>query len=196
MLRHSLFHRDELARRKFEWERTFGENFQNLQAEYDNAKIIWDSKLKNMERSGKQELLLAQRNSAAEKKKLESSIVHLESRIAMLEDVINNPDQTEVADSHDETELDLNEPARARATVAVDDELPDPSADDGSPTLSPSNAGDAKLILQLQEENQKLAESKRTAQLKYGQNIFLSSTSVLQRPKFDFRARVHVDSHF
>jgi hypothetical protein len=196
VLRHSLFHRDELARRKFEWERTFGENFQNLQAEYDNAKIIWDSKLKNMERSGKQELLLAQRNSAAEKKKLESSIVHLESRIAMLEDVINNPDQTEVADSHDETELDLNEPARARATVAVDDELPDPSADDGSPTLSPSNAGDAKLILQLQEENQKLAESKRTAQLKYGQNIFLSSTSVLQRPKFDFRARVHVDSHF
>lgn len=196
MLRHSLFHRDELARRKFEWERTFGENFQNLQAEYDNAKIIWDSKLKNMERSGKQELLLAQRNSAAEKKKLESSIVYLESRIAMLENVINNPDQTEVADSHDETELDLNEPARARATVAVDDELPDPSADDGSPTLSPTNAGDAKLILQLQEENQKLAESKRTAQLKYGQNIFLSSTSVLQRPKFDFRARVHVDSHF
>ncbi len=195
MLWHLLFLRDELARRKFEWERTFGENFQNLQAEYDNAKIIWDSKLKNMERSGKQELLLAQRNSAAEKKKLESSISHLESRIAMLEDVINNPDETEVADSHDETDLHQNAPALVLATVAADDDIepPDPNADDGSPALSPSNAGNAKLILQLQEENQKLAESKRTAQLKYEKNIFLSSTSVLLRSKIDFRSRVHVD---
>jgi hypothetical protein len=186
VLWHSLFLRDELARRKFEWERTFGENFQNLQAEYDNAKIIWDSKLKNMERSGKQELLLAQRNSATEKKKLDSTIAHLESRIAMLEDAINNPDQTEVAASHDETDLDQNAAALARANVAVDYEIEHPapnasSADDSSPTLSPSDAGNSKLILQLQEENQKLAESKRTAQLKYAQNIFLSSTSVLLR---------------
>ena len=152
-----------------------------------------------MERSGKQELLLAQRNSATEKKKLESTIAHLESRIAMLEDAINNPDQTELAASHDETDLDQNAAALARANVAVDDEIEHPapnasSADDSSPTLSPSDAGNSKLILQLQEENQKLAESKRTAQLKYGQNIFLSSTSVLLRSKIDFSSRVHVDS--
>ena len=63
-----------------------------MQLEYDNAKIIWDSKLRNVERLGKQELGTVQRNAAAEKKKLEGTISHLESRVRMLEDVINNPE--------------------------------------------------------------------------------------------------------
>ena len=84
----------------------FGENVQKLQSEYDNAKIIWDSKLRNMERQGRQELQITQRNAATDKKKLESTIAHLEMRVNMLEEVINSAD--EPADTHADVDEDVD----------------------------------------------------------------------------------------
>jgi hypothetical protein len=124
-----------------------------------------------MERSGKQELLTAQRNSAAEKKRLENVISHLESRIAMLEDVINNPDEPTAADIRDGTAVNDDATSPVRSSPAVDPESAAitsnaSSPDDGSPLPSPPGSAAAQLILQLQEENQKLADSKLSAQLK------------------------------
>lgn len=168
-----------MARRKFEWEKTFGENFQKLQLEYDNAKIIWDSKLKNVERLGKQELGTVQRNAAAEKKKLEGTISHLESRVRMLEDVINNPEDSGDAAASEPAAVEphVTGSALARPTavaVVVEDE--EESAEnthdtDGSPALSPSSSENAKLVFHLQEENQKLAEAKRSAQLRCNRHL-------------------------
>jgi hypothetical protein len=166
-----------LARRKFEWEKTFGENFQKLQLEYDNAKIIWDSKLKNVERLGKQELGTVQRNAAAEKKKLEGTISHLESRVRMLEDVINNPEDSGDAAASEPAVVEPHVTGSALAgpfAVVVEDESADNTHDtsclDGSP-LSPSSSENAKLVLSLQEENQKLAEAKRSAQLRCNRHL-------------------------
>ena len=140
--------------------------------EYDNAKIIWDSKLKNVERLGKQELGTVQRNAAAEKKKLEGTISHLESRVRMLEDVINNPEER--ADEPAAVEQHAPGPALARSTfsaVAAEDDSADIARDTSSlhgssPVLSPSSSENAEFILHLQEENKNLAEAKRSAQLR------------------------------
>ena len=144
-----------------------------MQLEYDNAKIIWDSKLKNVERLGKQELGTAQRNAAAEKKKLEGTISLLESRVRMLEDVINNPEDSGDAAASEPAAVEPHVTGSALAgptAVAVEDESAgvthDTSSLDGSPALSPSSSENAKLVLHLQEENQKLAEAKRSAQLR------------------------------
>jgi hypothetical protein len=161
----------------------FGENVQKLQSEYDNAKIIWDSKLRNMERQGRQELQMTQRNAATDKKKLESTIAHLEMRVNMLEEVINSAE--EPADTHADVDEDgennASSPKRTSLTVAIDDgsasneNSPQHASfsDDGSPAFSPTDPANAKLILQLQEENQKLADAKLKAQLRY-ENFFPS----------------------
>jgi hypothetical protein len=47
----------------------------------------------------------------------------------------------------------------------------DTSCLDGSPALSPSSSENAKLVLHLQEENQKLAEAKRSAQLRCNRHL-------------------------
>ncbi len=172
-----------MARRRFDWEKTFGENFQKLQLEYDNAKIIWDSKLKNVERLGKQELVTVQRNAAAEKKKLEGTISHLESRVRMLEDVINNPEDSGDAAASEPAAVEPHVTGSALARpsavayigVVVEDDSADNTHDtsclDGSPASSPSSSENAKLVLHLQEENQKLAEAKRSAQLRYNRHL-------------------------
>jgi hypothetical protein len=146
--------------------------------EYDNAKIIWESKLKNVERLGKQELGTAQRNAAAEKKKLEGTISLLESRVRMLEDVINNPEDSRDAIASEPAAVEplVTGSALAGPTAVVFEEESaentyDTSCLDGSPASSPSSSENAKLVLQLQEENQKLAEAKRSAQLRCNRHL-------------------------
>jgi hypothetical protein len=115
---------------------------------------------------------MAQRNSATEKKRLENLIVHLESRIAVLEDVINNPDESAAANVLDETadDHDATSPVHARTSLADGPESVfiasnASSPDNSSPLPSPTSSEAAQLIFQLQEENQKLADSKLSAQL-------------------------------
>jgi hypothetical protein len=136
--------------------------------EYDNAKIIWDSKLKNAERMGKQEVLQVQRNAAADKKKLEGKISHLEARISMLEDVINNPEERadEPAAVQQHAPSPLARPTCA--AVAAEDDSADIARDLSSlhDSMSPSSSDNAEFIVQLQEENKTLAEAKRSAQLR------------------------------
>lgn len=170
-----------MARRKYEWEKTFGENFQKLQAEYENAKIIWDSKLKNAERAGKQELLLAQRNAAGEKKRLEGIIARLESRISVLEDVINNPDGSELA------EQDTAEASSAISPVQIDLMAPvnydgsasliAGSADGSSPVASPKSCESGSLV---HEDEQSPADAELSVQLRQ----FERSLREMQSTKF------------
>ncbi len=144
-----------------------------------------------MERQGRQELQMQQRNAAAEKKKLEATVQHLESRITMLEEVINSADDqaadadadndavaVAVADADADAHADVDaEHASSRQRTnfnlmaAIDNDSASPHhaplSGDSSPPLSPSEPNNARLILQLQEENQKLADAKLKAQLRY-----------------------------
>jgi hypothetical protein len=59
----------------------------------------------------------------------------------------------------------------AVAVVVEDEEESAENTHDGSPALSPSSSENAKLVLHLQEENQKLAEAKRSAQLRCNRHL-------------------------
>ena len=133
---------------------------------------------------------MQQRNAAAEKKKLEATVQHLESRITMLEEVINSADDqaadadadndndaVAVADADADAHADVDaEHASSRQrsnfnlTAAIDNDSASPHhaslSGGSSPPLSPSDPDNARLILQLQEENQKLADAKLKAQLR------------------------------
>ena len=94
----------------------------------------------------------------------------------MLENVINNPDEPEGAAANEEIAIDAIASSPERSTFTVDPESASvdtnaSSPEDSSPHLSPSNPDNAKILLQLQEENQKLADAKLSAQLRYWKHI-------------------------
>jgi hypothetical protein len=138
-----------------------------------------------LERSGKQELIIAQRNAAADKKKLEATVAHLESRIRMLEQVINNTDLLDVQAASSEAAIneDSSSPSRTNLTVSIADESEvlassSSSSDGGSPSSSSSISEAEQRILQLQQENHKLAEAKLSAQFRCKRHLLRHSIFV------------------
>jgi hypothetical protein len=129
--------------------------------------------VKNAERAGKQELLLAQRNAANEKKKLEGTIAKLESRISVLEDVINDlsdPEGTEVA-SRKTLASSTVSPARNNLAIEMSDDdeanaLNATSADGDSPVRSPVNHESTSFAHEDNQSPVSPAEAEISPQLK------------------------------
>jgi hypothetical protein len=109
--------------------------------------------------------LLVQRTAAGEKKKLEGTIARLESRIAALEDVINNPEGDDMAAEVAGAIVSRSPPRSNAAAVAGDDAavVALSPARDVSPSSSSENfrSGSSPQI-----EEQGPADAELNAQLK------------------------------